>query len=157
MSKLQTYLDQRINFWRVNVDKKPAIKVSSMTLQDAERIRDHLVGDASPENVSCDGECSITEVRRKMALYRAAAVELMRLFPDMQTPQWDDGDLFSKPVRPAPTVDKTSFIVGSTVHVNHRQLGGRVAGTLKKVNRLRCVIDFGARGVLTVPMDLIEV
>jgi hypothetical protein len=155
MSKLQEYLDQRVNFWRVNVDKKAPIKVSSMTLQDAERIRDHLCGDASPENVSCDGECSHTEVRRRMALYRAAAQELMKRFPHMLTPQYDDGDLFSKVV--APVVDKTSFIVGSTVHVNHRQLGGRLAGTLKKVNRLRCVIDFGARGVLTVPMDLIEV
>jgi hypothetical protein len=156
MSKLQQYIDQRVNFWRVNVEKKTPIRVSAMTLQDAERIRDHLCGDASPENVSCDGECSITEVRRKMALYRAAAQELMKRFPHMLTPQYDDGDLFSQPVA-RPTVDKTAFIVGSTVHVNHRQLGGRLAGTLKKVNRLRCVIDFGARGVLTVPMELIEV
>ena len=156
MSKLQQYIDQRVNFWRVNVEKKTPIQVPTMTFADAERIRDHLCGDASPENVSCDGECSITEVRREMALYRAAAQELMKRYPDMVPPKYDDGDLFSPP--PArPVVDKTSFVVGSTVHVNHRQLGGRLAGTLKKVNRLRCVIDFGARGVLTVPMDLIEV
>ena len=155
MSKLQQYLDQRVNFWRVNVEKKTPIQVPTMTFADAERTRDSLCADASPENITCDGECSRSEVQRKITLYRAAAGELMKRFPDMVPPEYDDGDLFSKAV--APVVDKTSFIVGSTVHVNHRQLGGRLAGTLKKVNRLRCVIDFGARGVLTVPMDLIEV
>lgn len=153
MSKLQSYLDQRVNFWRVNVDKKAPITVSTMTLQDAESVRDSLCGDASPENVTCDGECSHSEVRRKMTLYRAAATELMKRFPQMSAPQYDDGDLFSAPV----VVPRGQFTVGQSVAVDHPQLGGRQTGFIVKVNRVKCLVEFTSKRKYHIPMEMIQI
>ena len=151
MSKnLQRYLDERFNFWRVNIDKKPALAVDTMTLDDANKIAESLVCDFSPENLTCDGELSRSQVQARASLYRNAAYELARLFPDLTKPQWDDG-LFDAP----PSVDKSSFIVGATVHVNHPQLGGRVTGKIVKVNRVKCLVDFSGKRY-HVPMGMIE-
>ena len=130
MRYLQRYLDERFNFWRVNIDKKPALKVSTMTLADADRIAEALVTDMSPENISCDGELSRPQVQARYTLYKNAASELITLFPDLTRPQWDDG-LFDAPVSL-----KGKFTVGQKVAINHEKLGGRAVGTILKVNRV---------------------
>lgn len=151
MSKFLTrYLDERVNFWRVNVDKKPALTVATMTLEDANRLAESLVADMSPENLSCDGELSRSQVQARARLYQNAAYELIKRFPDLTIPQWDEG-LFDAPS----TVDKSAFIVGATVQVNHPQLGGRVSGKIVKVNRVKCLVEF-ASGRFHVPMSMIE-
>jgi hypothetical protein len=151
MRYLTQYLDQRFNFWRVNIDKKPALTVGNMTLADANRIAESLVGDMSPENISCDGELSRSEVQARYRLYTNAAQELIALFPNLTIPQWDEG-LFDVP---AP-VAKPSFIVGQKVRVNHDKLGGLAVGTVLKVNRVKCRVEFPVKGTFNVPFGMME-
>jgi hypothetical protein len=148
MRYLTQYLDQRFNFWRINIDKKPALTVGNMTLADANRIAESLVGDMSPENISCDGELSRSEVQARYRLYTNAAQELIALFPDLTIPQWDEG-LFDAPVKP-------SFIVGQKVAVNSAKLGGRAVGTVLKVNRVKARVEFPAAGTFNVPFGMME-
>ena len=149
MRYLNQYLDQRFNFWRVNIDKKPAITTANMTLADANRIAESLVGDMSPENLTCDGELARSEVQRRARMYQNAAVELLKLFPNLTVPDYDEG-LFD-----APTSVKSSFTVGQTVEVNHVKLGGRVQGRVLKVNRVKCRVEF-AQGTFNVPFSMME-
>lgn len=152
MSQLSKYLD-RVNFWRVQVEKKAPYTVATLTEDDAQRIMDQLEGDLSPENLSCDGELSRTETNARFRLFTGAMRELGTRFPNVR-PKWEDYGVFSTPAQP--TVDKGAFRVGAVVHVNHPQLGGRASGRLIKVNRKRCVIEFPVKGQLSVPMELIE-
>jgi hypothetical protein len=147
MRYLTQYLDERFNFWRVNIDKKPAITITNMTLDDANRIAESLVGDMSPENVSCDGELSAAQVRARVRLYQNAASQLLELFPNLTVPQWDEG-LFDAPVSV-----KTSFIVGQKVSINHPKLGGYAEGRVLKVNRVKCRVEF-AKGIFNVPFSM---
>lgn len=149
MRYLTQYLDQRFNFWRINIDKKPAITTANMTLADANRIAESLVGDMSPENISCDGELSRSEVQARYRLYTNAAQELIALFPDLTIPEWSE-DLFE-----ARATERASFIVGQTVAVNHVKLGGRVQGRVIKVNRVKCRVEF-AQGTFNVPFSMME-
>ncbi len=149
MRYLTQYLDQRFNFWRVNIDRKPAITVQNMTAEDADRIAESLVCDMSPENVSCDGELSAAQVRARVRLYQNAASELLTLFPNLTRPQWDDG-LFD-----APVAVKSSFVVGQKVRVNHDKLGGLAEGRVIKVNRVKCRVEF-SKGVFNVPFSMME-
>lgn len=151
MRYLDQYLDQRVNFWRVQVDKKPAITASSMTLSDANDIAEKLVCDMSPENISCDGELSRTEVRARYRLYQNAASDLIKLFPNLTVPEYDEG-LFDAPVSL-----KGQFSRGQKVAVNHPQLGGRQTGFIVKVNRVKCLVEFASQKKYHIPMDLIEI
>jgi hypothetical protein len=151
MRYLKQYLDERVNFWRVNIDKKPALTVDTMTLADANRLAESLVGDMSPENISCDGELSRSQVQARYRLYTNAAQELIAKFPDLTIPKWDEG-LFDAP---AP-VAKPSFIVGQKVAVNSPKLGGRAVGTVLKINRVRARVEFPAAGTFNVPFGMME-
>ena len=150
MRYLKEYLD-RANFWRVNIDKKPAITVDNMTLEDANRLAESLVSDMSPENLSCDGELSHAQVNARYRLYKNAAAELLALFPDLTKPQWDDG-LFD-----APASLKGQFRVGQKVAINHERLGGRAVGTVLKINRVRARVEFPAAGTFNVPFEMMEI
>jgi hypothetical protein len=151
MRYLKQYLDERVNFWRVNIDKKPALTVSTMTLEDANRLAESLVADMSPENISCDGELSRSQVQARYRLYTNAAQELIRQFPDLTIPKWDEGlfDLPSAPVKP-------SFIVGQTVSINHPKLGGYAEGKVLKINRVRARVEF-PKGTFNVPFDMMKI
>ena len=151
MRYLTQYLDQRFNFWRVNIDKKPAITTANMTLEDADRIAESLVADMSPENISCDGELSRSQVQARYRLYTQAAQELIRLFPDLTIPKWDEG-LFDMPTAPV----KPSFTVGQSVSINHPKLGGYAEGRVIKVNRVRARVEF-AKGTFNVPFDMMKI
>ena len=147
MKHLEQYLN-RVNFARVHFHKKPAYTIGALTRVDAEAIAESLCCDASPENVTCDGEASRADVQAKMRLYRNAAADLLSLYP-MIKPQWDDMGLFDA----APEVK--SFIVGDRVSINHPKLGGYAEGKVLKVNRVKCRVEF-AKGTFNVPFSMME-
>ena len=74
--KLQTYLDQNINFWN-KMQGKPEINVSDINSAIAQDIFDSLDADLSPENLHCDGEISASAAMKKYKLFRAAGDQLL--------------------------------------------------------------------------------
>lgn len=149
MRYLTQYLE-RYNFSRVHFEKRPAITLENMTLKDAESMADSMVCEFSPENLTCDGELPAHQVQARARLLRNAAYELLQKFPDLQKPQWDDG-LFDQPV-----YSQKSFTVGQKVAINHPRVGGRAVGTVLKVNRVKCRVEFPAAGTFNVPMEMME-
>lgn len=93
MKHLEQYLE-RVNFWRVNGEKKPAYTIATLTRADAERIMESLECDLSPENLSCDGELSRTEQTKRFRLYSGAMKDINKMFP-MVLPKYDGYDIFS--------------------------------------------------------------
>lgn len=150
MRYLQTYLD-RYNFARVNFYKKPAITLESMTLDEASQIAESMASEFSPENLTCDGELSRAEVQKRASLLKNAAYQLTQKFPDLPKPQWDDG-LFDEFY-----AVKKAFIVGQKVAINHPRVGGRAVGTILKVNRVKCRVEFPAAGTFNVPFQMMEI
>jgi hypothetical protein len=57
-----------------------------LTTEQAEMIFQHIDGDLSPENITCDGEASAEQVRRETALLRGSIQSLNDLghFPIKQ-------------------------------------------------------------------------
>lgn len=148
MRYLNQYLE-RYNFGRVHFDKLPALTVDTMTLEDAVKMADHMAMEFSPENLTCDGELSHSQVQARARLLKNAAYELTVKFPDMPNPEWDDG-LFD-----FPRASRKSFTVGQKVTIDHPKVGGRVTGTILKVNRVKCRVQFD-KGTFNVPMEMME-
>ena len=146
---LQSYLDKK-NFWRVQIDKKAPYTIDTLTRVEAESLMSSLECDLSPENVSCDGELSRSEVQARMREYLGAMKALGTLFPQVR-PQYDEWDLFNtvEPVQ--------SYMVGQRVVINHDKLGGRAVGTIVKVNRVKCLVEFPAAGKFHVPFGMMEI
>jgi hypothetical protein len=146
---------QRRNFGRVHFEKKAPLDIATLTLVQAQALSESLVADASPENVSCDGEASMTHVRTMLALYRGAARDLLTMFPNLVRPEWDDAELFSQsattPIKPT-----TTFKTGDHVMVTSPKLGGRVMGRIVKVNRVRARVDFMEKGIFNVPFGMLQ-
>lgn len=149
MRYLEQYLNQ-YNFGRRYFDKKPDITVATMTLAEANELAENLSGAWSPENLCCDGELRGAKLQAKIRLIRNAAYELMVKFPDLTIPEYSE-DLFD-----APVAVKSAFIVGQKVAVNSPKLGGRAVGTILKVNRVKCRVEFPAAGTFNVPMGMME-
>ena len=143
---------QRRNFGRVHFEKKAPLDIATLTLVQAQALSESLCADASPENVSCDGEASISHVRAMMTLYRGAARDLMIMFPNLVRPEWDDADLFNQ--TPEPTY---SFRTGQKVAVTSDKLRGRAVGTILKVNRVKCRVEFPSAGTFNVPFSMMEI
>lgn len=146
---LKKYLDQ-FNFSRVHFERLAPITMSNMTLADANRVAESLSAAWSPENLTCDGELSRAQVQAKARMIRNAAYELMVAFPDLTIPQWSE-DLFEMPASV-----KSDFAPGQKVQINHPRLGGLATGTVLKVNRVKCRVEFPVKGTFNVPFSMLE-
>lgn len=149
MRYLTEYLTH-YNFTRRFFQKKADVTLDNMSLTDANDIAENLSAAWSPENLCSDGEASRAEVQRRVRLYRGTAQDLMKKFPNLTIPQWSE-DLFDAPSAPV-----HSFIVGQKVAINHPKLGGRAVGTVLKVNRVKCRVEFPAAGTYNVPFSMME-
>lgn len=147
MRYLEQYLNQ-YNFGRRFFEKKADVTLANMTLADANALADNMSAAWSPENLTCDGELSHAQVQAKARLIRNAAYELMKKFPDLTIPEWSD-DLFS-----VPEAAKAQFKVGQKVSINHAKLGGYAVGTVLKVNRVKCRVEFPSAGTFNVPFSM---
>ena len=77
---IEKYVDQK-NAWRKIFGEQP---LSLMSAKDAQRIAEMLDADLSPENLTCDGELSRSQVQAKYNLLTRAASELKALYPQVQ-------------------------------------------------------------------------
>jgi hypothetical protein len=150
MRYLTQYLNH-YNFGRRFFDKKADVTVDNMTLDEANALAENMSAAWSPENLTCDGELSHAQVQRKAREIRNAAYELITLFPNLTIPQWSE-DLFEVPAQ-----QKTTFRVGQKVAITHDRLGGRATGTIVKVNRVKCRVEFPVKGTFNVPFSMMEI
>jgi len=77
MQNLQQYVDQK-NAWET-LFGHPALDLN--VAQDRVRIANAIDCDLSPENLSCDGELSIAQIRARYQTLTKAADELKALDP----------------------------------------------------------------------------
>ena len=78
MKNLQKYLDQK-NQWNAIFGGR-ALVIG----QDNQKIANMIDSELSPENLTCDGELSRTEVNRRYRQLTAAASELQKLDPTVK-------------------------------------------------------------------------
>lgn len=78
MKNLQKYLDQK-NRWNALFGGR-ALVIG----QDNQKIANMIDSELSPENLTCDGELSRTEVNRRYRQLTAAASELQKLDPTVK-------------------------------------------------------------------------
>ena len=78
MKKLQRYLDRK-NQWNAIFGGR-ALVIG----QDNQRIADMIDGELSPENLTCDGELSRSQVNARYRELTGAAEELRRLDPTVK-------------------------------------------------------------------------
>ena len=77
MSALNTYLDRKNAFAKMFGQKAMSLQESA----DRQRIADSIDADMSPENLTCDGELSRSQVQTRYRALMAAAKELKKLDP----------------------------------------------------------------------------
>jgi len=75
ISTLEQYVDQK-NQWRAVFGKAP---LSLLNATDRQRIAETIEAELSPENLTCDGELSRTEVDRRYRMLTRAGRELMSI------------------------------------------------------------------------------
>jgi hypothetical protein len=75
MSALQKYIDQK-NRWNAIFKGK---QYEIQTAEGRQEVADCLDSDLSPENLTCDGELSRSQVQAKYRALTAAAKELQKL------------------------------------------------------------------------------
>jgi hypothetical protein len=80
MTVLQNYVDRK-NAWGKLFGSKPLDLNSAV---DRQKIADSIDADLSPENLTCDGELSRTEVNRRYRELTRAAQELRALDPKVK-------------------------------------------------------------------------
>lgn len=80
MRTLQAYVDSK-NKWRAVFGKGP-LSLDSAT--DRQRIAETIDAELSPENLTCDGELSHTEVQRRYKELTTAAKQLVELDPSVR-------------------------------------------------------------------------
>jgi hypothetical protein len=72
---LETYVEQK-NAWE-RLFKQP--ELSLLRAEDRQRIADSIDSDLSPENLSCDGELSRTQIQQRYAFLTRCARELQSI------------------------------------------------------------------------------
>lgn len=83
MKALQTYI-KRQNDWDALFNRVNARPLSLDTAEDRQRIARRIDNELSPENLSCDGELSRTEVSRRYNTLIRVAEQLQALDPSIQ-------------------------------------------------------------------------
>ena len=80
MSALNTYLDRKNAFAKMFGQRVLSLQVAT----DRQRIADSIDSDLSPENLTCDGELSRSQVQTRYRALTAAAKELKQLDPGVK-------------------------------------------------------------------------
>jgi hypothetical protein len=77
IATLEAYVEQH-NRWGAMFKKQP---LSLLNAQDRQEIAERIDCDLSPENLSCDGELSRTEVNKRYNRLTRCAQELLSIDP----------------------------------------------------------------------------
>lgn len=81
MKNLNKYIEQ-INVVR-NLMKQPAIDPANLTDDDLDSIITRLGSDYSPENLTCDGELTNSQVRQRIKFFDSVVRDLEALGHDV--------------------------------------------------------------------------
>ena len=79
ISTLEQYVESK-NQWRALFGNAPW---SLLNATDRQRIAETIEAELSPENLTCDGELSATQVRRRFQMLRRCADELLSIDPSV--------------------------------------------------------------------------
>jgi len=88
MSALNTYLDRKNSFSKLFGQKALSLQVAA----DRQHIADSIDADLSPENLTCDGELSRSQVQTRYRALTAAAKELIQLDPTVKIYEFYTGE-----------------------------------------------------------------
>ena len=77
---LETYVEQKNNWERLF--KQP--ELSLLNSRDRQRIADSIDQDLSPENLSCDGELSYSQIQQRYSFLTRCARELLSIDPQVK-------------------------------------------------------------------------
>ena len=80
MSELTAYLDRKNAFAKIFGHNQFSLQKAA----DRQRIADMLDSDLSPENLSCDGELPLSQVRARYSQLTKAANQLKKLDPTVK-------------------------------------------------------------------------
>ena len=80
IANLEAYVEQK-NRWGAIFGQKP---MSLLNASDRQRIAGMIDADLSPENLTCDGELSRSQVQAKYNLLTRAAQELLSIDADVE-------------------------------------------------------------------------
>ncbi len=80
MKYLNKYLAQENRFREIFQQQLLTLE----TFEDRQRVADHIAAALSPENLTCDGELSRSEVQRRYTLLKGAEGELFKLDPKVE-------------------------------------------------------------------------
>ena len=80
MFAIEKYVEQK-NSWGKIFGQKP---LSLLNKEDRQKIADSLDADLSPENLTCDGELSRSQVQSKYNFLTRAASELQAIDPSVK-------------------------------------------------------------------------
>ena len=82
---LATYVDRKNSFAKIFGSRQ----LSLQNAADRQAIADSIDSDLSPENLTCDGELSRTEVNRRWNELNSAAKQLRQLDPTVKFYEYD--------------------------------------------------------------------
>ena len=85
MKALQAFIDQKNRWNAIFNGEQYEIK----TAKGRQRIADMIDNALSPENLTCDGELSRTEVNRRFKELNSAAKQLRQLDPEVKFYEYD--------------------------------------------------------------------
>jgi hypothetical protein len=80
MKALQAYIDKKNQWNRLFKGKEYEIQTS----KGRQEVADSLDADLSPENLSCDGELSRTQINARYKALMSAATQLQKLDPSVR-------------------------------------------------------------------------
>ena len=78
ISTLESYIAQK-NQWRSVFGHNPL-----NLMRDAQKIADEINCDMSPENISCDGEISISKIRARRSHLDRVARQFLSVHPNIE-------------------------------------------------------------------------
>jgi hypothetical protein len=79
ISTLEQYVERK-NSWGKLFGSKP---LSLLNAQDRQKIADSIDADMSPENLTCDGELSRSQVSQRLKFLSRCAEELLSIDPSV--------------------------------------------------------------------------
>jgi hypothetical protein len=91
MQSLQKYIDQKNQWASLFKGQRTEPLYEVDTAAGRKRVAGMIDSDLSPENLSCDGELPMTQVRARYRVLTAAARDLVKLDPSMAQYMYEFG------------------------------------------------------------------
>jgi hypothetical protein len=89
MNSLLRFLEQE-NTWAKVFSKSSTPKYEIDTAEGRQKVADSIDNQLSPENLTCDGELSVREIRIRYKYLTAAAADLRKLDPTVKFWEYSD-------------------------------------------------------------------